>query len=335
MIEISDITNKIDIIEYISQFCDLELRGDGDYWGCSPFKEENTPSFHVSPDKQKFYCFSTGRFGDVLDFVQIYFGVSKEQGIRMLMNYAGISEGDMKSMEIKRLASTSIAKRFKSRPQKNIAPVSVLADDYMNRYDWDESAFTPWLEEGITLEALKRFGVKYDPFSDRLVYPIINEQGKLINVCGRTLDPLYKEHKVRKYTYFSKFGGAMNVLYNLFDCKQDVLRTKEVIIFEGAKSCMKAYSWGFKNCCALLTSHLSDHQFKALIKLGASVVFALDAEVDIREDKNIKRLIPYVPVYWIKSSGVVGEKDSPTDKGEEVFRKLYGSKLKLNSRSFI
>ena len=121
----------------------------------------------------------------------------------------------------------------------------------------------------------------------------------------------------------------MNVLYNLCDCKEYILKRKEVIIFEGAKSCMKAYSWGYDNCCALLTSHLSEHQFKTLIKLGVSVVFALDAEIDITKDKNIIRLLPYVPVFWIKGRGLIGDKDSPTDAGEEVFKTLYDGRVRL------
>ena len=54
------------------------------------------------------------------------------------------------------------------------------------------------------------------------------------------------------------------------------------------------------------------------------VVFALDAEVDIRQDKHIRKLLPYVRVEWVQNrDGLLEDKDAPVDKGESVFRKLY------------
>ena len=97
-----------------------------------------------------------------------------------------------------------------------------------------------WQKEGITDEALESFGVKYDSFSDRLVYPVRNLNGDIVNVCGRTLDPLYKEKKIRKYTYFKSWGGCLDVIYGLYEGMDAIKANKEVILFEGAKSCMLA-----------------------------------------------------------------------------------------------
>ena len=63
---------------------------------------------------------------------------------------------------------------------------------------------------------------------------------------------------------------------------------------------------------------------KILAMLGSNVTFALDKEVDIRQDKNIQKLKQYVNIdYLFDKDNLLGEKDSPVDKGKEVFEKLY------------
>jgi len=87
---------------------------------------------------------------------------------------------------------------------------------------------------------------------------------------------------------------------------------------------MLSYGWGIENTGALLTSHLSKSQLDILIRLGVRVVFALDAEVDVRKDKTIRRLLPYAQVEWLHDrAGLLGPKDAPVDKGPDVFRTLY------------
>lgn len=70
--EVSDLIQQTDIVEYISQYCTLTERSDGEWWGLSPLKEENTPSFSVNREDQVFYDFSSGQGGDVLAFIRAY-----------------------------------------------------------------------------------------------------------------------------------------------------------------------------------------------------------------------------------------------------------------------
>ena len=66
---------------------------------------------------------------------------------------------------------------------------------------------------------------------------------------------------------------------------------------------------------------------KLLISLGCRVVFALDKDVDIKKDRNIRKLTHYVNVEYIHDTdGLLSEKDAPVDKGKEVFERLYVSR---------
>ena len=104
----------------------------------------------------------------------------------------------------------------------------------------------------------------------------------------------------------------------------------EIILFEGCKSVLLADTWGIHNCGAILTSHLSPNQMKLLASLGFRVVFALDKDVVIQDDKNIQKLKRYVNVeYLYDFQNKLDEKDAPVDKGVEVFNGLYRQRYKL------
>lgn len=97
-----------------------------------------------------------------------------------------------------------------------------------------------------------------------------------------------------------------------------------MILFEGCKSVLIAASWGIKNTGALLTSHLNPSQMVILARLGVKVVFALDKDVNIKNDHNISRLKRYVNVDYIYDrDDALDEKDSPVDKGIDIFLDLY------------
>lgn len=326
--DIAELVEQVNIVDYISQYVDLEERGD-EWWGLSPFKQENTPSFSVNPELHRFYDFSSGKYGDVIQFTQLYHGCSFGKAVSLIQEFAGI-DGDISSIRSTRMQSTDIAKRFAVKASNNKASSGIkLPPDYMDRYEWREDKFVTWLDEGISLDAMRFYQVRYDAFSDRIVHPIKDVEGNIINVCGRTLDPLYKEHGLRKYTYFKPLG-TLDTIYGLSDNIQSIKAKKEIILFEGAKSVMKAYSWGIRNGGAVLTSHLNDNQFAILLRFGVRVVFALDSDIDIREDKNIMRLKPYTRVEWVTDwEDLLRPKEAPVDRGKDVFQHLYEQRIKF------
>lgn len=325
--EVRDIIEQVDIVEYIKQFCELEEK-NGEWWGLSPFKEEKTPSFSVNSEKRNFYDFSSGIGGNIITFIEKYNKCDFFAALEILKKYAGVS-GEVNVTP--RLTCTKIAKRFSKRAQKHKEiKYSVLPDNYMERYEDNRGKLKVWADEGISYEVMKKFCVRYDTFSDRIVYPVRDYEGNIINVCGRTLDSNYKEKKLPKYIYFKPLG-CLDTLYGFSENREAILDKKEIILFEGAKSVMLADGWGVKNTAAVLTSHLNDLQLLFLIKLGVRVVFALDEEVDIRNDENIQKLKRYVRVDWVKNRDhLLSEKMSPVDAGVDIWKNLYERRMKMN-----
>lgn len=325
--ELNELLNSVDIVKYISQFVDLEQKGN-EWWGLSCFKEEKTPSFSVRQEPPVFYDYSSGIGGNLYTFVRKYFNCSGRRAVEIIKEYAGY-DGEIQ-VRSSILEATTYCKRFlpKQKTEKS-STGTILSDNYMDRYEARDDKLAIWEREGIPRATLDKFQVRYDAFSDRLVYPIRNLSGQIVNVSGRTLDPDYKEKKLRKYTYFFKWG-TLDVLFGLFENKKAAIKQQEIIVFEGCKSVMLADSWGIHNTCCLLTSHLNPRQMMMLIQLGCRVVFALDKDVNVRKDENIRKLKDYLDVYIITDrNNLLDEKDSPVDKGQEIFRQLYDKKVKF------
>lgn len=328
--DIDALLEKIDILDYVSQYCEFEEK-NGEWWALSPLKDENTPSFSINREKQRFYDFSSGTGGNVINFIREYNRCGFNEALQILMRYANI-ENVAETEPLKRLGCVSVAKRFReSAPKTKVASTSVLPEDHMSQYEFNKDKLKTWADEGISYEVMEKYGVRYDDFSNRIVYPIRDYQGQIINVCGRTLDEDYKIKGLRKYTYFNQFGGSLDTLYAYSDNADVIKKRMEIILFEGAKSVMLADGWGVNNCCAILTSHLNPQQFLFLAKLGLRVVFALDKEIDITKDRHIQKLSRYVSIEYIKDqNNLIEEKMSPTDRGYEVWQSLYKKRLRLN-----
>ena len=327
VVDLKELIKTVNIVEYIGQFVDLEQRGE-EWWGLSPFTNEHTPSFSIRKDPPFFYDYSSGIGGNLYTFVKHYNRCSNREAVEIIKKYAGC-DGEISTKQ-EEMAIILDCKRFmKPKPFRKQSKGVVLSDDYMERYEKRDDKLAIWEQEGISRESLDKYQVYYDGFSNRLVYPIRDIQGNIVNVGGRTLNPEWKEKKMRKYTYFFSWG-TMAIVYGLYENMDAILKAKEVILFEGCKSVLIADTWGIHNTGALLTSHMSVNQLKILAKLGCRVVFALDKDVDIRKDRNIVRLKNYVNCeYLLDRNNYLTEKDSPVDQGSNVFKQLYKDRIRL------
>ena len=162
--ELSELIESVDILDYISQYTDFTEK-NGEYWALSPLKEENTPSFSVRREENAFYDFSSGVGGNVLTFIRHYHKCGYAEAIQKLKEYAGFN-GVVASH--KKLSVVEVAKRF-SKPKKaaKTGKTAPLADDYMERYEKRADKLAAWLSEGISEASLIKFQIYYDQFSDR------------------------------------------------------------------------------------------------------------------------------------------------------------------------
>ena len=326
--DIQDITEAVDVVEYIARYIELEEK-NGEYFGLCPFHKDINPSFSITPETQLWYCFGCHTGGTVIDFVKKYNRCSYFEAIETLAKYANI-DADTNLVQPRHLNTAKVMRQFTIQNTKEkAATYKVLPDDVMQRYEDVGVEGDIWRNEGIGNEVMQRYQVRYDRYANRLVFPIRNPQGQIISISGRTLDPNWKEKGLRKYNYYTSLG-RMDTLFGLYENRDMISQHHEVIVFEGAKSVFKAEQWGYGNAVASLTSRINQYQMKLLINLGCRVVIAFDSEVNIQSLDFIKTLRHFLPIEAvINRDHLLPDKASPVDATKEIWEYLYKNRVVL------
>lgn len=326
---IETILNEIDIVDFIGEYVDL-TRKSKYFFGECPFHNEDTASFCITPSKNMFYCFGCGESGNVISFYQKYNNVSYQEAINYCASYAGLST------ERKEIASSV---KFFRKNKKQSERINRKAKEHKKinpgrLRKFKRGNIPLWQNEGIPQEIMDKYGVAFDVKSQRIIYPVYDMDGNLINIKGRTVIENYKDTKppTPKYISYEEIGDLD--YFQGLNFKKDIVREKgEIIIFESFKSVMKADSFGYDNSVSMENHTLNKFQMKILVRLQCDVIFALDKDIKLSEitgNKNIEMLKKFTDVYAIiDKDNMLGEKDSPVDCGKEIWECLYKSKIKL------
>jgi DNA primase len=186
-----------------------------------------------------------------------------------------------------------------------------------------------FLDDGISIKTQIEFGVMFDQDTQRVVFPIHNRNGELISIKGRYVGTDKYILDEIKYLYLYNFDKMIE-LFNLHRALPYIKKTGEVIVFESEKSCMKAWQCGFKNTVAICGNEISPVQAFLLRQLEANIIFAFDNDMDLDHVVKQSKQIKTRKCFYIKDElGLLNEKDSPIDKGEEIWRRLYNESIKV------
>lgn len=194
-----------------------------------------------------------------------------------------------------------------------------------------------YINEGIEYRTQMYFQIGYDIFMKRIIWPIHNQFGDIISIKGRTVDPDYKEKGIFKFVYYIRFNKSIE-WYNWHRALYYILEKREIIIFEGDKSCWFATQWGYPNCVAIGGDDISTHQVKMIQDLGLDIkiIIAMDKDKSVNDiKKQGKKFGASRLVYAMWDNyGLLSEemKESPTDKGKEAFEQLYKDATKYRIR---
>lgn len=319
--------DQIDLLDY-AQSQGYKFTYKSGIWWCScPRHTDKTPSLAIrESDHSKYHCYSCGSGSDAIQFFRDIENLSFSEAAEKACRIAQVDPSRLK-------ASPTIEFMRKSLP-KPWTPATHEAIDEKLLEKYKRGDISEWREEGIKQEVLDLFEVGYDVKENRICYPIRDETGKLINIKSRTLYKNYKELRIPKYS--NRFPiGRLSYFEGLNITLPDVSKSGEIILFESIKSVMKCYGWGVKNTAAVGNHSMTEDQLRLLLKLKVNVIFAYDKDVDITRDQAIWRIIKklkmFTSVFIITDKwNLLGEKDSPADKGEEVFRRLYKEKRRLS-----
>ena len=329
--QLDSMAEKIDIVEYISRTQELHRKG-GKYFCCCPFHTgDDTPSLCIYPETQSWYCYGCGAGSSIYDWVMRSENITFSEAVEKIASQTGSPLEE--TVESESIAVLKELKKCHGNTTTSVTGRRILnwQSDYLDKFS-DELP-QEWLGEDMTEEALRTYNIRIDKNANRIVYPVQDSDGNLIGVKGRTRLSAYKQLGLSKYMNYYKIG-TIDYFQGWPQAYPEIIATKSVVIFEGVKSCIKAWGWGIRNTVASETAALSEGQLRLIIKTGISEVnIGWDTDqnfYDIIKDDRIRTLRKFAKVYIIRDvHGWLGEKMAPVDKGEAIYRKLFEERIKL------
>lgn len=300
-----------DIVEIIGGYVPLRRAG-ASFVALCPFHREKTPSFHVSPGRQAFHCFGCHKGGDVFRFIQDYENVSFFDAAKRLADRAGIrleleeSPGQREERAVRdrllelheqvtarwQQALRSDAAGEAARAyleQRGVAPSAV--ETFRLGYApeaWDDTV--NWARsKGWDLRLVEQAGLilprepgdpgrgYYDRFRGRLIFPIADEQGRVIGFSGRLLDP---EAKAAKYVNSPEtpIFTKSRVLYGLDKTKRAILDAGAAMICEGQLDLIACHTAGVQNVVAPQGTALTGEHLRILRRYAPEIVLCFDSD---------------------------------------------------------
>ena len=250
---VDEIKSRCDIVDVVGRVVSLKKAGSN-YKGVCPFHNEKTPSFVVSETKQIYTCFGCGALGDVLSFVEKYYGLDFKGSVERLAKEYGISlEGAFRSSgnrdelyEINRQAALFFFRAMRSgaNPGYTYMKRRGISEETLNEFgigyadgEWS-SLYDHLRSMGYRDDKLLELGLIsrsdkgrcYDKFRNRVIFPIINTGGKVIGFGGRIIgegEPKYLNSQ--ESAVFRK----KNNLYGLNLSRKEAGRQDAIILVEG------------------------------------------------------------------------------------------------------
>lgn len=305
---IERIFTAADIVEVISEFVSLKKSGQN-FKGLSPFKNEKTPSFFVSPAKGIFKCFSSGIGGNVVNFLMEHEKLTYPEALRYLARKYNIEivekeetpeEQQIKNERESLLALNEFAGRHFSSLLKTEEGKAIgksyflergLRDASLEKFQLgyareDKTAFTKAaLDKGFKLEYLVKSGLtiqkdndyRIDRFHGRVIFPIHGLSGQIIGFAGRILKT---DDKTSKYINSpeSEIYHKSQVLYGLFFSKLAVTKQDKCFLVEGYTDVISMFQSGIENVVASSGTSLTTEQIRLLKRFTRNVTVLYDGD---------------------------------------------------------
>ena len=300
---IDQVLDRTDIVDVVDRRVKLKKAGKN-YSACCPFHQEKTPSFSVNPEKQFYYCFGCGAGGNALGFLMDYERMEFREAIESLAQAAGMEmpaeEADAtpqidhqkplyESMEKATRLYESLLRKHPTRGRvvdylKQRGLSGEIARDFRLGFapeGWDNLMSTLSSEEdiehaltaGLLIE--NDSGRKYDRFRDRVIFPIVNQRGKVIAMGGRVLgDGKPKYLNSPETPLFSK----SHELYGLHHIRKFAKNLSRIVVVEGYMDVIALAQFGIHYAVATLGTSVGKPHLEMLFRRVDQVVFCFDGD---------------------------------------------------------
>ncbi len=276
------------------------IKKGNDYWCCCPFHEEKTPSCKINDDFGSYYCFGCGAKGDIFTIYTELYNYTFPDAVKELAQKVGIKltednfKQNKKNENIFRILEIS-TNWFQTNLHNNencklyLKKRSIsekTINDFKIGYSFNsKSSLYMFLKEQNFSDddIIKSNLVKIDNnkkikdfFYKRLIFPIANEQNKIVGFGGRVLDNSMPKYINSPESFFFKKRG---ILYNLNQAKQNIRSKKNILICEGYMDVISLYEKNIKTAVAPLGTALTETQLSLAWKYANKPTIMFDGDL--------------------------------------------------------
>lgn len=296
-----EVRARLNIEDVIGEYVQLKRAGRN-FKGLSPFTQERTPSFVVSPDKHIWHDFSTGKGGDVFGFVMEVEGMDFRQAVEHLARKAGV---DLSMYQSSR--SGEIAKKKKRLLAANALAARYYQQSLVRNTHAAEYVFR---RRGLSKEVVQEFQIGYAPstgdalvqfltkkgfsrkelaeagltnrfggdlFRSRMMVPLMDSMGQVIGFTARIIDDDPKAPKYLNTPATLLYDKSWHV-FGLSQAKEAIRTADYSVIVEGNLDVVSSHQAGVKQVVATAGTAMTEHHVRALARLSGSIRLAFDGD---------------------------------------------------------
>ncbi len=303
-----------DIVDVIGAYLPLKKAG-ANFSALCPFHKEKTPSFNVNPHRQIFHCFGCHKGGDVFTFVKEYENIGFVDAVRRLAERSKIpldfdqAPGEQQSRHLKdqlldihekiaqrwqncllneaagQVARDYLAKRGVSADAVKLFRLGAAPDAWDDTVNWAKSKNfeLPLVEKAGLILRKEETGNYYDRFRGRLMFPICDEQGRVVGFSGRVLsgdEVLAHGHQTAKYVNSPEtpIFTKSKIFFGLDKSKRAILDAGFAIVCEGQLDLIACFMAGVQNIVAPQGTAFTDQHARILKRYINEVVLCFDSD---------------------------------------------------------
>jgi DNA primase len=300
---VSEVKSRLSVEDVVSEYVKLKRAGKN-FKGLSPFSNEKTPSFVVSPEKQIWHDFSSGRGGDMFTFVQEVEGLDFKGSLELLARKAGVDldefrgQGRKSGVDKERLYSLldSAANYYQVQLSKHQTAYEYI----LKKREFTKETvlafrigYSPESQRGLTDFLLKkkfteaelraagvsvdRRGGLADMFRGRIMVPLCDPFGKVIGFTARLLKDAPNAPKYINTPSTTLYDKSRHI-YGLHLAKKPIQKEKNTVLVEGNLDVIASHQAGVANVVATAGTALTEMQLKGLSRLAPDVRLAFDQD---------------------------------------------------------
>ena len=353
---IQEVRDRVSLLDVVRQNVSLKRRGR-DWWGCCPFHQEDSASFHVRDEQGYYHCFGCGAHGNVLDYVQQIRGLNFPEAVEYLAGIGGVRlvrEKIDPAVRQRRLDGMAALEKATAWYQQNLQGPSLeylvkrgLSPETIATFRLGVSP-DAWrdlknrlLAEGFGLDALRGAGLirqsdkggeDYDVFRGRVMFPIQDMQGRPVAFGGRTMDgsePKYLNSSETDFFHKSR------VLYGLYHAAPQIRRESQLLLVEGYMDVVGLWQHGVKTAVAPLGTAVTPEQIELLWRYHDNPIVCLDGDNAGRQaaERLAERALKVLKPGKGLSFAWMPEGEDPDsfikNNGKEAFTQVLGQAVTL------